>query len=264
MGIHPTASIHPDAEVHRSCEIGPHVVIDGPVRVGADCRFGPSVIVMGRTEIGTGCSIHSHAVIGDTPQDHKYTGAVSFCRIGNRCIIREGVTIHRACVEQAATIVGDDCYLMTNSHVAHDCVLADEVTLVSGALLGGHVQVGRRAIVSGNTGVHQFVRIGELAMIGAVAMVSQDVPPFAMTDHDGKVAGLNAIGLMRAGISPGERQEIKALFRIIYRSDLTLSRSVALASEVAATEAGRRFVEFFDVDSARGIRRLSRVYKAAG
>ena len=99
MGIHPTAYIHPAAVVHPSCELGPHVVIDGPVRISADCRLGPSVIVLGHAEIGIGTSIHSHAVIGDVPQDHKYTGAVSFCRIGERCVIREGVTIHRACTE---------------------------------------------------------------------------------------------------------------------------------------------------------------------
>lgn len=263
MGIHPTAYIHPDADVHPSCDLGPHVVIDGPVRIGADCRLGPSVIVLGHTEIGTGCSLHSHAVIGDVPQDHKYAGALSFCRIGDGCVIREGVTVHRACIEDAATVVGNRCYLMTNSHVAHDCVLADEVTLISGALLGGHVQVGRKSIISGNTGVHQFVRIGEMAMIGGVAMISQDVPPFTMTNHDGEIAGLNAIGLMRAGISTEERQEIKALFKVVYRTDMALDRAVELASELVITDAGRRFVQFFDDESRRGIRKFSTARKAA-
>lgn len=263
MGIHPTAYIHPDARVHGSCDLGPHVVIDGPVRIGANCRLGPSAIVLGHTEIGADCLIHSHAVIGDIPQDHKYSGATSYCRIGTGCIIREGVTIHRACVEEAATIIGDRCYLMTNSHVAHDCVLADEVTLVSGALLGGHVQVGRKAIVSGNTGVHQFVRIGELAMVGGVAMICQDVPPFAMTNHDGEIVGLNAVGLMRSGMSLEERQEIKALFKIVYRSGMSLEQSIELAMEIVRTDAGRRFVAFFDVESRRGIRRLSISRRAA-
>ncbi len=263
MGIHATAFIHSDAVVHPSCEIGPNVVINGPARIGPDCNFGPSAIVLGNTEIGAGCSVHSHAVIGDIPQDHKFTGAESYCRIGQACVIREGVTIHRACVEGEATVVGDRCYLMTNSHVAHDCVLADEVTLVSGALLGGHVQIGRKAIISGNTGVHQFVRIGEMAMIGGVAMISQDIPPFAMTNHNGEIAGLNAVGLMRAGVSRDERQEIKALFKIVYRSGMTLARAVELASELAVTEAGRHFVEFFDESSRRGIRRFNSGRKVA-
>lgn len=257
MGIHATAFVHLDAIVHPSCEIGLNVVIDGPARIGPDCHFGPSAIVLGNTEIGAGCSVHSHAVIGDIPQDHKFTGAISYCRIGQACVIREGVTIHRACVEGEATVIGDRCYLMTNSHVAHDCVLADEVTLISGALLGGHVQIGHKAIISGNTGIHQFVRIGEMAMVGGVAMISQDIPPFAMTNHDGEIAGLNAIGLMRAGVTKDERDEIKALFKIVYRSGMSLERAVNLARELAVTEAGRRFVEFFDADSRRGIRRLS-------
>jgi len=263
MGIHPTAYIHPDAVVHSSCEIGPHVVIDGPVRVGAHCHLGPSAVLLGHTEVGPGSSIHSQAVIGDIPQDHKYAGAVSFCRIGKECVIREGVTIHRACIEKSATVVGNRCYLMTNSHVAHDCVLADDVTLVSGALLGGHVQVGRKVIISGNSGVHQFVRIGELAMIGGVSKITQDIPPFAMTNTNGEVAGLNAVGLMRAGISSEERQEIKALFKIVYRSGMSLERAVELATEMAATDAGYRFVQFFDVEARRGFRRFKARRKVA-
>lgn len=263
MAIHPSAFIHNDAEVHPSSEIGPNVVIDGPVRIAANCRLGPSVVILGNTEIGVGCSIHSHAVIGDIPQDHKFSGSMTYCRIGNGCVIREGVTIHRASVEESATVVGDNCYLMTNCHVGHDCLLADGVTLVSGALLGGHVQVGRKAIVAGNAGVHQFVRIGELAMIGAVAMISQDVPPFSMTNHDGEVVGLNTIGLVRSGVSCDERREIKALFKIMYRSDMPMERSFELANALAVTEAGSRFVEFFRVESRRGIRRHRHVHRSA-
>jgi len=256
MAIHATAFIDSHAVVDPTSEIGPHVVIDGPVRIGPNCRLGPSVIVVGNTEIGAGCSVHSHAVIGDIPQDRKFKGSLSTCRIGEGCVIREGVTIHRASIEGAATIVGDRCYLMTNSHVAHDCVLEDEVTLVSGALLGGHVQVGRKAIISGNTGVHQFVRIGELAMIGGVAMIGQDIPPFTMTDHQGAVVGLNSVGLMRDGFSSSDRDEIRNLFKIIYRSGMTFQRAVELATELAVTEAGKRFAAFFRSDSHRGVRRL--------
>lgn len=253
MGVHRSASIHPDAEIHPSSEIGINVVIDGPVRIGPDCRIGPAAVVMGNTEIGAGCRIHSHAVVGDVPQDHKYNGAPSFCRIGDNCVIREGVTIHRACIEGAATIVGDRCYLMTNSHVAHDCVLGEGVTLVSGALLGGHVSVGAKAIVSGNVGVHQFVRIGEFAMVGAVSFVGRDIPPFMMTDHQGAVAGLNAVGMRRAGFSQMERSEVKALYKVMCRSGLPAAAAKELGRAMAVTQAGKRFLQFFEDASRRGV-----------
>ncbi|QDU03318.1 Acyl-[acyl-carrier-protein]--UDP-N-acetylglucosamine O-acyltransferase [Gimesia chilikensis] len=256
MRVHPTAYIHPDAVVHPTCDIGPHVVIEGPVHIGANCHLGPSVVVMGNTDIGSDCQIHAHAVIGDTPQDRKYTGAISYCRIGQRCLIRESVTIHRACIEQATTVVGNDCHLMTCSHVAHDCILADEVTLVSGALLGGHVQIGPQAIISGNVGIHQFVRVGQLAMLGGVAMISRDVPPFTMTDHQGEIIGLNAVGLARRGISTAEQQDLKTLFKVVCRSGMSHSRSIELAAELAQTDIGRQFVEFFQAETLRGFSRF--------
>lgn len=254
MAVHRSAYVHPDAEIHSSCEIGINVVIDGPARLGAGCRLGPSAVVLGHTEIGAGCTIHSHAVIGDVPQDHKFDGSPSFCRIGENCVIREGVSVHRACTPGAATVIGDRCYLMTNSHVGHDCMLADDVTLVSGALLGGHVQVGWKAIISGNVGVHQFVRIGELAMIGAVSFIGQDIPPFLMTDHRGQVVGLNTVGMRRAGLSVEERKDVKALFKVMYRSGLPAEAAKELASTTAVTGAGCRFLQFFQDDSRRGLR----------
>lgn len=255
MPVHHSAIVHPDAVVHPDAEIGPHVVIDGPVNIGADCRIGPSAVLVGNTDIGRGSQIHSHAVIGDVPQDRKFEGEISYCRIGQRCVIREGVTIHRAVGAGDATVIGDDCYLMTNAHVAHDCVLGDGVTLVSGALLGGHVQMGNGAIVSGNVGVHQFVRIGELAMIGAVAMIAQDVPPFLMTDRDGAVVGLNSVGVLRAGMAPDERAEIKRLFKLMYHSGLVMDQALQMADQTAATPSGRLFVEFFQNGSCRGFRK---------
>tara|TARA_R110002095_G_scaffold30689_4_gene29804 strand:- start:2167 stop:3003 length:837 start_codon:yes stop_codon:yes gene_type:complete len=256
MRVHPTAYIHPDAIVHPSCKIGPNAVIDGPVRIGANCQLGPSVVIMGHTEIAADCSIHSHAVIGDNPQDKKYNGELSFCRIGERCVIRESVTIHRASIELATTEIGNGCYLMTNSHVAHDCHLENEVTLVSGALLGGHVHVGSNAVISGNVGIHQHVRIGQLAMIGGVSMISQDVPPFTMTDHQGEIIGLNAIGLALKGISPAEQQELKTLFKVICRSGMTQRRSIELAAELANTNLGRQFVDFYQAETRRGFCRF--------
>lgn len=262
--VHPSAFVHPAALIDPTAEIGPHVVIDGPVTVGRDCRIGPSAVILGHTEIGAGCRIHSYAVIGDVPQDRKFQGGISYCRVGSGCVIREGVTIHRAVEAGAATVVGDNCHLMTNSHVAHDCVLGAGITLVSGALLGGHVQVGKGAVVSGNVGVHQFVRIGELAMIGAVSMITQDIPPFLMTDRDGSVIGLNSIGLMRAGVTSGARNEIKTLFKLMYHSGMRVDEALEHAQQIVSTDFGRIFIEFFQTGSCRGLRRgVGRKRKAA-
>jgi acyl-ACP--UDP-N-acetylglucosamine O-acyltransferase len=135
-----------------------------------------SAVILGNTRIGAGCQIHSHAVIGDIPQDHAFDGSDSYCLIGDECTIREGATIHRGTAPGSATIVGDRCFLMTNSHVAHNCEIGNDVTLVSGALLAGYVRVGARAVISGNAAVHQFVRVGELAMIDGLYVPAKNDP----------------------------------------------------------------------------------------
>ncbi|MEZ6045595.1 MAG: acyl-ACP--UDP-N-acetylglucosamine O-acyltransferase [Planctomycetaceae bacterium] len=263
MAVHPTAIIDPQAQIDPTCEIGPYVVIEGPVNIGPNCRLAPSVIVTGNTTIGANCRIHSHAVIGDIPQDHRFEGQHTYCDIGDNCIIREGVTIHRAVLEEEATIIGDHCYLMTNSHVGHDCILGNHVTLVSGALLGGHVIIGNNAIISGNAAVHQFVRIGDMVMVSGLAKVVQDVPPYLMTDRDGSIVGLNSIGLKRGGYSNEERQELKTLYKLIYRTGMSFQQVAELAKEVTTTETGKRFLSFFNADSSRGIRKSVQRKRAA-
>jgi UDP-N-acetylglucosamine acyltransferase len=263
LTIHSTAVIDPQAEIDPTAIIGPHAVIDGPVRVSSGCRIGPSVVILGQTVIGAGCQIHSHAVIGDMPQDQAYRGGESSCHIGEGCTIREGVTIHRGTNPGSRTAVGARCHLMTNSHIAHNCELGDDVTIVSGALLAGYVRVGPRAVISGNAAIHQFVRIGELAMVSGLAKVVQDVPPFFMTDREGAVVGENRIGLMRAGLSMPERREIKAAFRIIYRSGNDHRTTMDYLSGYLSSDAGRRLYDFLAADSKRGLskdaQRLRRV-----
>jgi UDP-N-acetylglucosamine acyltransferase len=153
---------------------------------------------------------------------------------------------------------------MTNSHVGHNCTLADDVTLVSGALLGGHVQVGRRATISGHAAIHQFVRIGELALVGILARIVQDVPPFFLTDQGGAIIGENRVGMTRAGLLPEERREIKAAFQVIYRAGLGRSAAVEYLAGNVSTDAGRRLLEFMAGDSPRGVAtRSSRSARAA-
>ena len=252
MSIHPSAVVDPAAEVERSATIGPHVVVEGPAKIGADCRIGPGAVIMGHTTLGSGCRVHSHAVVGDQPQDFKYAGGVSYCLIGEGTTIREGATVHRGTAEGSATIVGKHCLLMTNSHVGHNCQLGDKVTLVSGALLGGHVQVGDRAIISGNAAVHQFVRIGELALVGMLARIVQDVPPFCITDRDGLVVAENRVGMMRAGLTRPERDELKAAYQTLHRSGIGRNDAINYLQAAVRTDAGRRLLDFFLDSSGRG------------
>lgn len=253
MSIHAAAVVDPRAEVHFTAEIGPHAVVGGQVRIGANVRIGPGVVLLGDTEIGADVQIHAHAVVGDTPQDRRYQNEASRCVIGAGTIIREGATVHRATGAGNATVVGERCFLMTNSHVAHNCVIGDDATLISGALLGGHVTVGPRAVISGNTGVHQFVRIGALAMVACVAPVTQDVPPFMMTDHQGRIVGINVVGLRRAGYSPEERAQIKQAYRLLYRTSFTRMQVIARLEQETTTPALTVLLEFLQHSTDRGI-----------
>ncbi len=256
MTIHSTAIVDRLARIDPSATIGPYVVIDGPVTIGEDCEICASAVILGQTQLGARCRVHSHAVIGDFPQDRAYGGGANrVAAIGDECVIREGATIHRGTAPGTQTLIGSRCMLMTNSHVAHNCQIADDVTIISGALLAGYVKVGRRAVISGNAAIHQFVRIGELAMVGGLSKIVQDVPPYFMTDQEGNVVGENRVGLMRAGLSAHERDEIKAAFRIIYRSGIGHKEVVAHLSDLVTSDAGRNLLDFVASNSKRGISR---------
>jgi len=249
--------VDPDAEVHPQADIGPYAIIQGPARIGANTELGPFSVVLGNTDIGPNCRIHSHAVVGDLPQDRVYQGESTGCVIGEGTIIREGATVHRGTGTGTATTIGQRCYLMTNSHVGHNCVLEDDVTLVSGALLAGHVHVGQRAIISGNAAVHQFCRIGELAMIGGLSKITKDIPPFMMTDQLGEVVGINFTGMRRGGYTPQQRVQIRHAFQVIYRSGLSASVVIETLLENNGTGPMATLIGFLQAPGARGLARSS-------
>ena len=228
MSVHPTAVVDPRAQVGGGVEIGPGAVIEAGVEIGPDCRIGPYAVLLSGTRLGARCRVHAHAVLGDEPQDLKFRGGASRVEIGEDVVIREGVTIHRGTIAGSVTRVGHGCYLMANSHLAHNVQLGERVILANGALLAGLVEVGAGAFISGNVGVHQFVRIGRLAMVGGCTAVSKDVPPFCTLPSGGcnTIAGLNLVGLRRAGVSAEDRLALRRAFRLLFRSGLNVHQAV--------------------------------------
>lgn len=253
MPIHPSAVVDPQARIDPSATVGPYVVIEGPVCVGPEAVIEAHACLAGNTTIAARCHVFPHAVIGQPPQDLGYDGSPTECRIGEATIIREGVTVHRATGAGTRTVVGAGCLLMANSHVAHNCVVADNVVMANGVLLGGHVHVGPRAFLGGASVVHQFVRIGELAMLAGLARVTTDVPPFMLAEGDNRCIGINVVGMRRAGFDAAERQEIRELHRTLYRRGLCLGSAMEVMIGRARTAPGSRFLQFLREPSRRGI-----------
>ncbi|MBD3246877.1 MAG: acyl-ACP--UDP-N-acetylglucosamine O-acyltransferase [Candidatus Omnitrophica bacterium] len=219
--IHPTAVIEEGARLGSGVSVGPYAVIEAGVRLDDDVSIGPHAHVKGRTRVGAGTTIGTGAQLGERPQMRKNEPVPGNLEIGRGNVIREYVTIHVSTSPETATRIGDDNFLMGFSHVAHDCQLGDSITMCNGTLVAGHAQIESRAFLSGNVTVHQFVRIGQLAMIGGLARVNQDVPPYMMIVGDSRVWGLNVVGLRRAGVSREEMKLLKKAHAVLYRRGLS-------------------------------------------
>ncbi len=252
MAIHPTALVDSQATIHPGAEIGPYVVIDGPVHIGRGTKVLAHAVLVGNTIIGEDNEIHMGTVIGHIPQDVAYKGAPTFLKIGNRNIIREHSQIHRGTKEGTATVIGDDNFFMHNSHVAHNCQIGNHIIIAGGALLAGYVEVEDRAFVSGNCVVHQFVRIGALALLRGLSRTSRDVPPFCIMDGTHTVRGLNVIGLRRAGF---DRERIRALrnaFSRLFHQKINLKQAVAELRQEPCTPDVDYVLDFIQ-QSKRGV-----------
>ena len=243
--IHPTSVVSPLAELGSGVEVGPFCVIEDAVIIGDDCKIDTRAEIKSGVILGKGNSVGSGAVIGALPQHTNCPKVVGGIILGDNNVIRENVTIHRAMYEEANTILGDGNLLMVNSHVGHDCVVGSNCIVANNGMLGGHVVVQDRAYLSGAVGVHQYCRIGTLAMVGGQAHITKDVPPFVMVDGlTSKIVGLNSIGMRRAQLGSHAISEIKQAYRIAYRSGLTWDESIrSLMSEFQSGEA-RDFAEF--------------------
>ncbi len=254
VNIHPTAIVDRGAQLGRDVSIGPFSVVEADVEIGDGSSIGPRASIGRYTRLGRDCRVHAGAIIGDTPQDLGFRGQRSFTRIGDRCTLREYVTIHRGATEDSVTEIGDDCFLMAMSHVGHNARLGQRVIMANGSMLAGHVTVGDRAFISGLVAVHQFVRIGRLAMVGGGSMLTKDVPPFCMTRTGAlnMIQGLNVVGMRRAGMTQAQRAEVKAAFDVTYRSGLNMQQAVDRMADAAAGSLMAEFRNFLAA-SKRGI-----------
>jgi UDP-N-acetylglucosamine acyltransferase len=250
--IHPTAIIHPKARLDPTAQVGPYAVIDEGVEIGADCLIGPHVYLTGQTTIGARNRFHAGCVIGDAPQDLKYLGEPTRIRIGSDNVFREHVTVHRSNKVAEETVIGSHNFLMANAHVAHNCRLGDSVILANGVLLGGHVTVDDRAFLSGNCMVHQFVRVGTLAMMQGGSAISLDLPPYTVAYEVNLICGLNTVGLRRAGLTPAERLELKQLYRLLFREGLNRNAALAKAQAEFSSAPAKVMLDFV-LASKRGV-----------
>jgi len=250
--IHPTAIIHPNAKLDPTVQVGAYTVIDEGVELGAGCVVGPHVYLTGMTTIGARNRFHAGCVIGDAPQDIKYQGQPTRLRIGDDNIFREHATVHRSNKAAEVTIIGSQNFLMAHCHVAHNCRIGNQVAVANGALLGGHVTVEDRAFISGNCLVHQFVRVGTLAIMQGGSAISQDLPPFTIARGENEICGLNAVGLRRAGFTPEERLELKRLYHALFRGGKNLRLAEAAARKDFSSPAAKALLDFV-AGSKRGI-----------
>jgi len=236
--IHPWAEVHPSVELDPEVSIGPFCVIGPHVQIGRGTTIEPHVVIQPWTTIGRDCRISPQAVLGGPPQDTKFKGERSYLVIGDRTIVREAVTIHRATGEDQVTRVGSDCMIMAYCHIGHNCVIGSGVQMANQVGIAGHVVVEDQVIFGGMIGVHQYVSIGRLAMLGGFSKVVQDVPPFMMVDgRPAEVVQINRTGLVRAGMPPRVRSGLKQAYKLLYRSNLNLSQAIeAIEADVESSE----------------------------
>ena len=255
--IHPTAIVSAGAEIGENVSIGPYAVIGENVSIGANTRIGSHAVIEPFVSIGKDCCIFQFAAIGGVPQSVKFEGEKTYVKIAQRCTVREFVTIHRGTAFGGGlTEVGEGCFLMAYTHVAHDCRVGRNVIMANNTTLAGHIEIGDYATVGGLVAIHQFVRIGDHAFVGGKSAVVKDIPPFVIAAGDrATLHGLNRVGLQRHGFSQETLAALKKSYRIVFRFGLTLQEALArVRAEVAPIPEVVRFLEFLE-SSQRGITR---------
>ncbi|MEE9395087.1 MAG: acyl-ACP--UDP-N-acetylglucosamine O-acyltransferase [Planctomycetota bacterium] len=243
--IHPSAIIHPQAQLAANVEVGPFAIVESGVEVGSGTVILARAHLSGNTKLGRDCEVHMGAVLGHLPQDLNFDPEIpSGLQIGDRCVFRENVTVHRATREGESTTIGNDNYFMAQSHLAHDCRVGNHVIMCNNALAAGHVEIGDGVFISGNSVIHQFCRLGEICMVSGISGTSQDVPPYTIVTGRSQIRGLNVVGLRRAGFDLEARCAVKEVYRKIFRAHgdfHAAMKALEEAPDIPEIETIRRF-----------------------
>src|SRR6266498_1784536 len=251
--VAPTARVHPDAEIGPGTRIGEFCVVEADVKIGANCLLEPYVYVKRWTTLGEHNEISAGTVLGTDPLDKNFTGERTYLRIGNGNIIREHYTISRGTQPETSTEIGDGNYIMTSGHIAHNCKIGNNTVIASCALVAGYVEVEDQAFISGGVVIHQFSKIGRLAMNGGNTRVNSDVPPFFLySGFNVEPKGLNLVGLKRAGYKASDVSIFKKAYQLLYRSGLKLEEALARIEREIPTAETLYLVNFVR-QSTRGI-----------
>lgn len=252
--LHPTAVIHPDAVLGANVSVGPYAVIEGAAKIGDGCVIQAHAVITAHVEMGRENVIGYGAIIGGEPQDFAFKPQVrSLVQIGDGNRIREYCTIHRGTTENSATAVGHGCFLMAGAHLAHNVTLGDHVVVANNVLLGGYVQVAERVFIGGGCVFHQHIRVGRMVICQGGSAFSKDIPPFTTAAERNGVAGLNVVGLRRAGLTAGQRAEIKEAFALLYRRGLNTTQALAAARSRTWGADAQAFFDFVAAAKKRGI-----------
>ena len=258
VNVHDFADVSPKAELGAGVSVGSGAVIGPNVIVGPKTWIGPNVIIEGKVKIGSNNKIFPGACIGLEPQDLKYRGDPTDVLIGDNNTFRECVTINRATFEGEKTIVGNQNLLMAYSHLGHNCEIGNNVVIANSVQIAGHVLVEDRAVIGGCLGIHQFVHIGYLAMVGGMTRVDRDVPPYCLAEgHPGRMRGLNKVGIKRKNIDKKNKDEylqLKRIWSLLFKSEHLISDSLKIARQESLLESSARLCGFIELSIGKGRR----------
>lgn len=252
--IHPTAVVSKEANLGANVRVGPYAVVESGAQIGEDCVIEAHSVITGHVRMGVANIVSPGVVLGADPQDLRFDPTtLSVVQIGDRNRFREHCTVHRATVSGGATVVGDDCFFMVGVHLGHDVRVGNRVVMANGVMLGGFAEVQDHVFLGGGTGVHQFVKVGRLAIAQGNSSLSKNVPPYTMAALLNQVVGLNNVGLRRSGMSATLRQEVKKAFALLYRDGMNVAQALTAARLVQWSPEVDAFWEFVGASTKRGI-----------